>query len=115
MGEDRELLELIKKRDYLRKQEKSMTAEIKRLRKKMSEVKRKLKGNIQSRPLIVEARQKVIAVRVSCRKALRKAGYNSKQISEIIGVSYQTLLENEQRLISEAERLNRIDSNSKEK
>lgn len=114
MGEARELLELIKKRDDLRKSEESMTTEIKKLRKKISESKRKPKGNIQNHPLIEEARHKLVALRLSCRSALRKAGYNNKDISKIMNVSYANLRNHEIRLMCEAKNLERMDFNKKE-
>lgn len=109
MGEAKELLELIKKRDNLRKSENNMTIEIKQLRKKIWESKRKPKGNIQNHPLLKEARHKLIALRLSCRKALRKAGYSNKDISKIMNTSYTNLLTHEYKLIHEARNLERKD------
>lgn len=96
------LNDLIEKRDILRKQEKEMTSQIKRLRSDISKQKQKSKVNVQKQPLVTETRHKLIALRLSCRKALRKAGYDSNEISEIMGVSYAALREQECRLIREA-------------
>ena len=96
------LNDLIEKRDVLRKQEKEMTAKIKSLRRDISKQKQKPKGNVQSQPLVAETRHKLIALRLSCRNALRKAGYKNNEISEIMGVSYGALREQECRLIREA-------------
>lgn len=98
-----ELLDLISERDSLRKSEKEITKRIKRLRKRMSKIKQKSKLNVHNRPLLVETREKLRALRISCRRALKEAGYNTKEISEIMGVSYGRLLEIESELKRKAE------------
>ena len=114
MSEAHELMELIKKRNELRKQEKNMTGIIKQLRKKISESHRKPKGNFQAHPVVKEARQKLVALRLSCRKALRKAGYKTKEISQIMNVSYGNLLAQEYDLARKARYQEQKDFNKKE-
>lgn len=105
MQKNKELMELIRKRNSLRIQEKGMTNQIKHLRKEISKSKRKPKIDFQSHPLLREARNKLKALRISCRKALKEAGYDRKRISGIVNISYGLLMQQEAKLIREAGRL----------
>jgi len=101
---DEKLELLIKQRNVLRKQEKDMTNQIKEIRREISESRQKPKGNIQRHPLIIEAREKLMALRISCRKALKEAGYDKKRIAEIFNISYTRLMQQEFYLKRDTER-----------
>lgn len=109
MGEasKKALSDLIRGRDTLRKKEKEMTAKIKQLRNDIAKQKQSQKGNVQTQPLLRETREKLRALRLSCRRALKEAGYGNAKISEIMNVSYSVFVEHERNIIRKAKWLER--------